>query len=778
MISPAQSPEASLPGGWREITGELLLLGLTLVTLWNTGSIFEGSLFQSHLIILAVVMHLGWAVTRRLRFPLVLATLTNAVISLLVFGYLRYSDSAPRFEDEAELTGNILTDFRADWDATITILREEIVPLPLNTGFIFIVAATIFVLSGLADWSAFRVRISSGDGVVGYAIVFVVTMLFGVGNQRVLSAVLFALLAMCFALSHRIFSNRRRMPVGSSAMLRTGALVIVFVLGVGVIGGASFRPSGEATRIDLSSIQNISQGSGGPRVVLSPLVEIQSRLQNDNNVQLFTVLSDQAQYWRLTSLDNFDGQSWSSSYNYDSASGTLESDIASGTVGAASELNQSFVLNNFGTEWVPAAFEVNRLENHSRDDFDLLYDTASSTLLIETEKPSVDGLAYSIVSQVPNYDLLGLELATFNDYDDFDLSEYEQYLRLPGNLSVAALRAAMDVTSDAQTPYAKALTLQQWFRTEFSYNLDVEEGHSIDRVEDFLEIRQGYCEQFASTYAMMARMLGIPSRVVVGFTWGESASVAETLEGDFSDVDLSGDVPQQAFAVYGRHYHSWAEVLIPGAGWVLMEPTPSRGPPDSPHTQVTPEQDAVISSPVDDSEDQFLPPELQPLEEQVPENETTIISASDTVRYLWLIVAAALGLGALALAIISVRGVLYLRKTKGNTSERTLLAWRRAQLIWNRAGVGRSREMTIHEFSDKVSQQSSGLRSRNPLRQLADLTANVSYGNFIPTEEEARKAEELQKQVKRQAVLYLPKWKRILGFGITSPIFSGGRPRG
>lgn len=193
---------------------------------------------------------------------------------------------------------------------------------------------------------------------------------------------------------------------------------------------------------------------------------------------------------------------------------------------------------------------------------------------------------------------------------------------------------------------------------------------------------------------------------------------------------------------------------------------------------MTPEQDAVISSPADDSEDQFLPPELQPLEEQVPENETTIISASDTVRYLWLIVAAALGLGALALAIISVRGVLYLRKTKGNTSERTLLAWRRAQLIWNRAGVGRSREMTIHEFSDKVSQQSSGLRSRNPLRQLADLTANVSYGNFIPSEEEARKAEELQKQVKRQAVLYLPKWKRILGFGITSPIFSGGRPRG
>jgi len=768
-------------GGWREISCELLLLGLTLVTLWNASSIFSENLLQQHLIILAVIAHAGWAITRRLKFPVILAGLSNAVVSLLAFAYLRYSNNAPRFEDEAPLTGSFLTNFSGDWDAALLALREEVVPLPLNTGVLFIVATSIFMLSGLAAWSAFRVRMSSADGILGYGFVFIGTMLFGISDQKALAALLFVLFALGFALAHRVFSNRRRAPVGAPALLGTGSLVIVFALGAGVVGGVSLTPPGEATRIDLASIQNISIGSGGPRVVLSPLVEIQSQLQTQSNVKLFTVLSDQPQYWRVTALDEFDGNSWRSSYSYGSASGSLNPEISSGQGETPSNLKQSFALSDFGTEWLPAAFEATRVRNYSSENFEIGYDGASSTLFVDSERSSVNGLTYSVVSDIPSYTTAQLQQVTYSDYNDrdyFNQTDVSRYSELPSDLSDAARRLAQEVTAEAGTPYGKALALQQWFREEFTYNLDVERGHSIDRVEDFLEVRQGYCEQFASTYAMMARMLDIPTRVVVGFTWGETDSADAAMADEFSDVDLGDDIPEAAFTVYGRHYHSWPEVLIPGAGWVLMEPTPSRGPPDSPHTQVGPQQ-AELTPAEDNPEEQFLPPEdLLPTDEVAIEDEQTAsVTQDSTSGVWWLIASLVLAAVALLLAVLPVKGVLYLRRIQNNTAEMTLLAWHRAQLVWRRAGVARADNMTIHEFAERVSRQSDTLRQRNPLRQLADLTANVSYGEKVPSRQEAEAAEQLRQQVAQQAVLRIPKWKRLLGFGVTSPLVLGGKPK-
>ena len=68
--------------------------------------------------------------------------------------------------------------------------------------------------------------------------------------------------------------------------------------------------------------------------------------------------------------------------------------------------------------------------------------------------------------------------------------------------------------------YDQMLALQDWFRTKFQYSLDVPPGHSTSAIEAFLRQRIGYCEQFAGTFAAMARALGIPARVAVGYTPG------------------------------------------------------------------------------------------------------------------------------------------------------------------------------------------------------------------------------------------------------------------
>ena len=60
----------------------------------------------------------------------------------------------------------------------------------------------------------------------------------------------------------------------------------------------------------------------------------------------------------------------------------------------------------------------------------------------------------------------------------------------------------------------------------------------------------------------MARSVGLPARVAVGFTWGE------------------WDPDRSAYAVRGEHAHAWPEVYFAGTGWVRFEPTPGRGGPD------------------------------------------------------------------------------------------------------------------------------------------------------------------------------------------------------
>jgi hypothetical protein len=100
------------------------------------------------------------------------------------------------------------------------------------------------------------------------------------------------------------------------------------------------------------------------------------------------------------------------------------------------------------------------------------------------------------------------------------------------------------------------VALQRWFTVDggFQYSTDVQSGAGEDALATFLAERVGYCEQFAATMALMARSLGIPARVVVGFTQGRP------------EVDQ--------WVVRGTDAHAWPELWMGAAGWVRFEPTP------------------------------------------------------------------------------------------------------------------------------------------------------------------------------------------------------------
>lgn len=761
---PASASPPPLFKWWQELIVEFLLLCMTLVAIVNIGRLFSESLWRVHIVAIAILCHVLWSVTRRSRFPLSIAVIINFVIVAFVFVLLRYSSDSPRVVGEESLTGSFASDIVSDLQAASTVLQEESVPLPLNTGFLLLVVFGIFSLTAAADWSAFRLRSSSADAVVSYLVIFFAVMLFGTDEDRALSAFWFALTSLIFVLAHRLFSNPRRQRVGLPSLATVGAVILLVALSVGVTGGLALRVEGEATVIDLSTFQQ-REGNGRIRIE-NPLVSVRASLRDQSNQEIFRVTSDAPSYWRTSVLDVFNGAEWWAKYDYNPAGSRVNPSVRSGTEPEGALVRQDYTIGNVTLDWLPAAFEVRGVSQPENEAYKISFDSRTTSLLLKTDEEAAEGLAYSVESVIPRYSLRDLSRASFDDYESsFSAEVLDFHLELPDDTSDAVLDTAETVTEIADSPFEKAIVLQNWFRNDFTYDLDVARGHSIARIEDFLQIRRGYCEQFASTYAMMARGLGIPSRVAIGFTSGELLQESETESalGEVAESEGAG-----TYIVRGRNYHSWPEVLIPGAGWVAMEPTPSRGSPTGEnYTGVAPEQDEEtplpvdpeISSPIGEVD---LLPELQtaPL---LPESQESSGSLFAILKIaLWLLAALA-GIAVLALSAGMFRQIYRNRKLSGTAIGRVTLAWQKVQAQCASVGIVRSPSTTAHEFAAQVTQTSMTAAATPPsLPKLADIVAQASYAPMNLTPAHADEAERIELETRHHIRLRKPPWSRWL----------------
>ena len=205
-------------------------------------------------------------------------------------------------------------------------------------------------------------------------------------------------------------------------------------------------------------------------------------------------------------------------------------------------------------------------------------------ILMEPLGTNVFFLADQPLNLTGNYRLLGTDLggAVYNLDVDHPVTRYDaeseislpdpqqlrraegelpenagDYLKLPP-LDVRTVRLAEQVTASSLTNYDRALAIEQYLRTHYGYTLQLPRAAPRDPLANFLfERKQGHCEFFASSMAVMLRVLGIPSRIVTGFRTGE-----------FND--LTGQ-----YVVRASNAHSWVEAYFPGSGWVSFDPTPA-----------------------------------------------------------------------------------------------------------------------------------------------------------------------------------------------------------
>ena len=147
------------------------------------------------------------------------------------------------------------------------------------------------------------------------------------------------------------------------------------------------------------------------------------------------------------------------------------------------------------------------------------------------------------------------------------------------SLSPEVEQLTREVVASAVSPYDKAIALQNWFRENFVYDQTVNYSDAADPVQQFIDDRAGFCQQFSSTFALMTRSLGMASRVAVGFTPGDVVDLKQ--EGSLVGSDQGGDQPVPGYLVRGRHAHAWPEIYFDGVGWIPFEPTPGRGNPQA-----------------------------------------------------------------------------------------------------------------------------------------------------------------------------------------------------
>jgi len=339
-------------------------------------------------------------------------------------------------------------------------------------------------------------------------------------------------------------------------------------LGAMIIGGALFFffPRFSAGYLGRTSLQPTLMSGFSDDVELGQIGEIKKNSTVVMRVRTGKPVGYPTLRWRGIALSSFDGKRWSSP-EHDSV-----------TIPAG--MNGWINLSERPAEPADPTATILRYTI-------LLQPVATDTMFAPANAISIRGNLSGEGSSTElgarrSYVIRDSTGSLFNPFHNFSTLRYEGFSLLPAR-NVPRLRAASteyseeirniylqlpkldpripelakQITARAQTPFDKTITLENYLRSHYAYNLNLTGKPGDDPLAHFLfETRSGHCEYFASAMAIMLRTLDIPTREVNGF-----------LPGEYNDLG-------EDYIVRASDAHSWVEVYFPGTGWMTFDPTP------------------------------------------------------------------------------------------------------------------------------------------------------------------------------------------------------------
>ncbi len=431
-------------------------------------------------------------------------------------------------------------------------------------------------------------------------------------------------------------------------------------------------------------------------------------------------------YWRIAALDEYSseaGGQWTLS-----ASGNDSVQVGLPSDAPPHSLEQEYTIGPLGERWLPAAYRPVAIDLPNT----LVVDS-SGTLV--ADQSSVRDLHYTVASALPA--LAGTVDAAEQQATAAQVpASVRQYTALPTDDDIKFISAqARDIVTaaGATTPYAEALALRNYFRgPEFHYDTTVDSVDSGSAIVAFLHDKRGFCVQFASVYAVMARSLGIPARVAVGFTPG-------TLVG------------RDTYSVTSHDAHAWPEIYLSGLGWThIFDPTPgasttSAGGSNLPNEPPVP--GAAVQTPTETTPTTAPPttPTTQPatattgVGPAVPANLTppTVTTASSShglsrwllVPLILLILALVIG-GYVALVLTAKSRRRTRRRDDPDPAGAVAGAWEEALDRLREADLAPDPALTPLELARAAPTRTSPA-TEPPLRRLARAYTAVRYGDVV-----------------------------------------------
>jgi hypothetical protein len=557
--------------------------------------------------------------------------------------------------------------------------------------------------------------------------------------------------------------RRRGLAAPSTAM----GLVIVAGLAAGVVGpllpGASspalvaWHGSGRSSPLNSGG----RNGSATGPISVSNLVSVGEEEIDNPNVPLFRVYGSIPTREILVLLDQFDGNQWvplsigqerpvspfSASLN------ALERHPPKAVLGKDSaEVTQVIQDIDLGGRELPTPGTTLDLDG----DASASTQGADGPLLVA---PGALGNNFRYAIQA----VLTPEPAVAQEFYNPALAPAPAVdLQVPGHVPPAIVNLAHKIVRSATTEERKAMAIQDFLlSSRFKYALPktvpTSSNSGYAAVSKFLFVtRTGYCQQFASAFAVLARLDGLATRLAVGF--------------------LEAKPTHDSWTVTGADVHAWPQVYFPGTGWVDFEPTPSAGvppypdivpttiapPPTVPTTTIAGQKPPVCRScqrpgGAGGPGAVFVFPTVAP---QGPEGPFPSSSggSGDVLAVLLVVIA---GAALWVLAIPTWRLVRSRRRT--DPIRAVLLAWREAVLALAAAGLHRRRAETFQEFAARV--RVAGMLSdeaEGALLRLAETSNRALFARQALTSDEPRRAFSDSVVVRRSARHSMAWWARIL----------------
>jgi transglutaminase-like putative cysteine protease len=354
-------------------------------------------------------------------------------------------------------------------------------------------------------------------------------------------------------------------------------------------------------------------------------------------------------------------------------------------------------------------------------------------------------------------------------------SDLAPYLALPSfpSIPAAVVQLAHQIVAGAKSPAAETNALVRYFtqNKRFRYTLTPPPVVGANALASFLfSTRAGFCQQFAGAFAVLARIDGLPTRLAIGFTTGNTTRL-------------------DSYSVTGADAHSWPEVYLgPNTGWVSFEPTPASNdeslgagvlngtPTTAPSSsKVAPTTTSTLS------DRRLSGAGVQPGKGLKGLGSGLTTPRTTPGHAAWgTVILIALGLVLLIVGATVAGPRLWRRRRPrlrrrhfgSSSAPRTeiLARWEQAASVLERTGLGRGESETLEEHADRLQRESArsgptvasvftapstGSRPDRPARQaidayraLADLAARASYAPDPCTEADVAEARRLSDELR------------------------------